>query len=96
MEEYPLAASSVPTLVLAEAPEPGAAGEVEAESPRRPGRGARFGQRLLFDRQRFISLGGAGLVDAAGCWGQQRELWGRAFAVQQRRELSQPQVRARV
>lgn len=96
MEENPLAASPVPALVLAEASDPGAGGEVKAELPRRPGRGPRFGQRLAFDWQRFISLGGAGLVDAAGRRGQQGELRGGALAVQQRRELPQPQVRARV
>lgn len=93
MEEDPLAASPGPALVLAEASEPsGAGGEVEAELSRRPGRGARFGERLAFDRQSVISLGGAGLVDAAGCRGQQWELWGGAFAVQQRGELPQSQV----
>lgn len=96
MEENSLAAAPGPALVFAEAPEPGAAGEVEAELPRRPGRGPWLGQGLAFDWQRIIALGGAGLVDAAGCRGQQRELWGGAFAVQQGRELPQPQVRAGV
>lgn len=96
MEENPLAAPPGPALILAEAPDPGAGGEVEAELPRGPGQGAWLGQGLAFDWQRIISLGGAGLVDAAGRWGQQGELRGGAFPMQQRRELPQPQVRARV
>lgn len=96
MEEDPLAAPPVPALVLAEASEPRAGGEVKAELTWGPWRRARFGQRLAFDRQRFISFGGAGLVDAAGGRGQQRQLGSRAFAVQQGGELPQLQVRARV
>lgn len=92
MEEDPLTASSVPALILAEASEPGAGGEVEAEPPGRPRRGARLGQGFAFDRKRLVSLSGAGLVGAAGCRGQQGELWGGAFAVQQGGKLSQPQV----
>lgn len=96
MEENPLTASSVPALVLAEASDPRAGGEVEAKLPWRPGRRPWFGKRLVFDWLCFVLLGGAGLVDAAGCRGQQGELWDRAFAVQKGGELSQPQVRARV
>lgn len=92
MKEDPLAATAVPALVLAEAPEP----EVKAESPRRPGRGAWLGQRFAFNRRRFISLGRAGLVDAASCRRQQRQLGGGALAVQQGGELPQAQVGAGV
>ena len=91
MEENPLAAPPAPGLVLAEAPEPVAAAEVEAKSPGRSGRGAGFGQGLAFD-WRFISLGGAGLVGAPSCRGQQGQLWGGAFPVEQRGELPLSQV----
>ncbi len=76
MEENPLAASSSPALVLTEASGSRAGGEVETEPPWRPGRGAWLGQGLAFDWQRLLSLGGAGMVDAAGCRWQQGELWG--------------------
>lgn len=94
VEEDPLAASPGPALVFAEASEPGAGGEVEAELSWRPRRGPWFGQRLAFGW--LISFAGAGLVDATGCRGQQGELRGGAFAVKQRGELPQSQVRARV
>lgn len=83
MEENPLAASSGPALVLAEASDPRAGGEVEAEPPWRPGRGTWFGEGFSLNWQHLVSLGGAGLVDTAVCRGQQGELWGGAFAVQQ-------------
>jgi len=96
VEEDPLAAPPRPALVLAEAPEAGG-GEVEAERPRRAQRGfGRRRRRLAFGRRHVVPLGGAGLVDAAGCRGQQGELGGGAFAVQQRGKLPQAQVGPKV
>lgn len=94
VEENPLTPPPSPGVVLAEASDGWA--QVEAESPWRTRRGARFGEGLAFDCKCLIPLGGAGLVDPAVCGGQQGKFWGGAFTVQQRRELPQPQVRARV
>lgn len=96
MEEDPLAAAPVPTFILTEGSEARTAGEVKAESPRRAWRRARFGQRFAFDGQRFVLLGGAGLLYAPGRRGQQGELRSRAFAVEQRGKLPEPQVGAGV
>lgn len=94
VEENPLTPSSCPGVILAEASDGRA--EVKAECPWRSRRRARFGEGLAFDCKCLIPLGGTGLVDAAVRRGQQRKFWGRAFTMQQRRELPQPQVRARV
>lgn len=99
MEEDPLATTSCPGLVLAEA-----GGLLEAEAPWRPGRGAGLRLGLALAGQGFIPPGGntatataAGRVGAAVGGRQVGQLGGGALAVQQGGEiLPHPQVRARV